>query len=137
MREFVEKSLGTEGLKKAVLVIAPADGSPLMRIMATELCHSIAAHYRDQGKHVLLLVDSLTRYAMALREVALALAQGQHAVNRPHAHVQRFDHRLFLQGIDLRRRHFQDVFAAEAAQVVDRLAQAIDHAAQPLSLIHI
>jgi flagellar biosynthesis/type III secretory pathway ATPase len=48
-----------------VLVIAPADESPLMRIMATELCHSIAAHYRDQGKNVLLLVDSLTRYAMA------------------------------------------------------------------------
>src|SRR5471032_2183947 len=75
VREFVEKSLGEEGLKKAVLVIAPADESPLMRIMATELCHSIAAHYRDQGKHVLLLVDSLTRYAMALREVALALGE--------------------------------------------------------------
>jgi len=75
VREFVEKSLGAEGLKKAVLVIAPADESPLMRIMATELCHSIAAHYRDQGKHVLLLVDSLTRYAMALREVALALGE--------------------------------------------------------------
>jgi flagellum-specific ATP synthase len=68
-------SLGKEGLKKAVLVIAPADESPLMRVMATELCHSIAAHYRDQGKHVLLLVDSLTRYAMALREVALALGE--------------------------------------------------------------
>jgi len=75
VREFVEKSLGEEGLKKAVLVIAPADESPLMRIMATELCHAIAAHFRDQGKHVLLLVDSLTRYAMALREVALALGE--------------------------------------------------------------
>ena len=47
VREFVEKSLGADGLKKAVLVIAPADESPLMRIMATELCHSIAAHFRD------------------------------------------------------------------------------------------
>ncbi|XLZ71128.1 flagellar protein export ATPase FliI [Massilia sp. SR12] len=75
VREFVEMSLGAEGLRKAVLVIAPADESPLMRIMATELCHSIAAHYRDQGKNVLLLVDSLTRYAMALREVALALGE--------------------------------------------------------------
>lgn len=75
VREFVEMSLGTEGLKKAVLVIAPADESPLMRIMATELCHTIAAHFRDQGRHVLLLVDSLTRYAMALREVALALGE--------------------------------------------------------------
>jgi flagellum-specific ATP synthase len=75
VREFVEMSLGAEGLRKAVLVIAPADESPLMRIMATELCHAIAAHYRDQGKNVLLLVDSLTRYAMALREVALALGE--------------------------------------------------------------
>jgi flagellum-specific ATP synthase len=75
VREFVELSLGKEGLAKAVVVIAPADESPLMRIMATELCHSIAAYYRDQGKDVLLLVDSLTRYAMARREVALALGE--------------------------------------------------------------
>jgi flagellum-specific ATP synthase len=75
VREFVDMSLGAEGLRKAVLVVAPADESPLMRIMATELCHSIAAHYRDQGKNVLLLVDSLTRYAMALREQALALGE--------------------------------------------------------------
>ena len=75
VREFVDKSLGPDGLAKAVLVIAPADESPLMRIMACELCHAIAAHFRDQGLHVLLLVDSLTRYAMALREVALALGE--------------------------------------------------------------
>ena len=75
VREFVEMSLGEDGLKKAVLVVAPADDSPLMRIRATELCHAVAAHYRDQGKNVLLLVDSLTRYAMALREVALALGE--------------------------------------------------------------
>ncbi|RJF96704.1 flagellar protein export ATPase FliI [Noviherbaspirillum cavernae] len=75
VREFVELSLGKEGLKKSVVVIAPADESPLMRLMATELCHSIAAHFRDQGKDVLLLVDSLTRYAMARREVALALGE--------------------------------------------------------------
>jgi flagellum-specific ATP synthase len=46
-----------------------------MRVRATELCHAIAAHYRDRGQHVLLLVDSLTRYAMALREVALSLGE--------------------------------------------------------------
>jgi flagellum-specific ATP synthase len=63
VREFIDLSLGEEGLARAVVVVAPADESPLMRIRATELCHSIAAHYRDQGKHVLLLVDSLTRYA--------------------------------------------------------------------------
>jgi len=75
VREFVDLSLGEAGLRKAVVVIAPADESPLMRLMATELCHSIAAYFRDQGKHVLLLVDSLTRYAMARREVALALGE--------------------------------------------------------------
>jgi flagellum-specific ATP synthase len=75
VREFVEKSLGPEGLKRAVLVVAPADESPLMRVMATEMCHSIAAHFRDRGQNVLLLCDSLTRYAMALREVALSLGE--------------------------------------------------------------
>ncbi|GAB2592592.1 FliI/YscN family ATPase [Dyella jejuensis] len=75
VREFIEHSLGPEGLKKAVVVVAPADESPLMRLMATELCHAIAAHYRDAGGNVLLLVDSLTRYAMAQREMALALGE--------------------------------------------------------------
>ncbi|HSD40206.1 MAG TPA: flagellar protein export ATPase FliI [Rhodocyclaceae bacterium] len=75
VREFIDMSLGPAGLARSVVVIAPADESPLMRLRATELCHSIAAHYRDQGQHVLLLVDSLTRYAMARREVALALGE--------------------------------------------------------------
>ncbi|MCH7345280.1 flagellar protein export ATPase FliI [Pelomonas sp. CA6] len=75
VREFIDLSLGAEGLARSVVVVAPADESPLMRLRATELCHSIAAHYRDQGRHVLLLVDSLTRYAMARREVALALGE--------------------------------------------------------------
>jgi flagellum-specific ATP synthase len=75
VREFIDLSLGEAGLRRAVVVVAPADESPLMRMRATELCHTIAAHYRDQGQHVLLLVDSLTRYAMAKREVALALGE--------------------------------------------------------------
>src|SRR5690554_4376 len=75
VQEFIYYSLGPEGLKKAVVVVAPANESPLMRLKAAELCHSIAAYYRDQGKHVLLLMDSLTRYAMAQREIALALGE--------------------------------------------------------------
>jgi flagellum-specific ATP synthase len=75
VREFIDDSLGREGLAKAVLVVAPADESPLMRMRATELCHSVAAHFRDAGHNVLLLVDSLTRYAMARREIALALGE--------------------------------------------------------------
>ncbi|MCH8179149.1 MAG: flagellar protein export ATPase FliI [Proteobacteria bacterium] len=75
VREFIDLSLGEAGLRRAIVVVAPADESPLMRMMATELCHAIAAHFRDQGQDVLLLVDSLTRYAMAKREVALALGE--------------------------------------------------------------
>jgi flagellum-specific ATP synthase len=75
VQEFLLHSLGEEGLRKAVVVVAPANESPLMRLKATELCHSIAAYFRDQGQDVLLLVDSLTRYAMAQREIALALGE--------------------------------------------------------------
>ncbi|MCY0773342.1 flagellar protein export ATPase FliI [Enterobacter cloacae complex sp. 2022EL-00788] len=75
VKEFIENSLQAEGLAKSVIVAAPADESPLMRIKATELCHTIASYYRDKGKDVLLLVDSLTRYAMAQREIALSLGE--------------------------------------------------------------
>ncbi|WMI97621.1 flagellar protein export ATPase FliI [Pseudomonas chlororaphis subsp. aurantiaca] len=75
VQEFIQHSLGPEGLRKAVVVVAPANESPLMRLKAAELCHSIAAYFRDKGNDVLLLVDSLTRYAMAQREIALALGE--------------------------------------------------------------
>ncbi|MBB1198995.1 flagellar protein export ATPase FliI [Enterobacteriaceae bacterium 89] len=75
VKEFIDNALGAEGQAKSVIVAAPADESPLMRIKATELCHSIASYYRDKGKDVLLLVDSLTRYAMAQREIALSLGE--------------------------------------------------------------
>ncbi|WP_145525942.1 flagellar protein export ATPase FliI [Yersinia rohdei] len=75
VKEFIEHSLQASGMAKSVVIAAPADESPLMRIKATELCHSIATYYRDKGKDVLLLVDSLTRYAMAQREIALSLGE--------------------------------------------------------------
>lgn len=75
VKEFIDHSLGAEGLAKSIVVAAPADESPLMRLKATELCHSIAAYFRDRGYDVLLLVDSLTRYAMAQREIALSLGE--------------------------------------------------------------
>ncbi len=75
VREFLEDSLGDEGLAKSIVVAAPADVSPLMRMKCAENAHVIANWFRDQGKHVLLLVDSLTRYAQAQREIALSAGE--------------------------------------------------------------
>ncbi|QKJ85613.1 Flagellum-specific ATP synthase FliI [Paramixta manurensis] len=75
VKEFIDHALQASGMAKSVVVAAPADESPLMRMKATEICHAIATYYRDQGKDVLLLVDSLTRYAMAQREIALSLGE--------------------------------------------------------------
>lgn len=73
VNEFVLKILGEEGLKRAVVVASPADDSPLMRVHGALLATSIAEYFRDQGLDVLLLMDSLTRYAQAYREIALAI----------------------------------------------------------------
>ncbi len=75
VREFVQEILGTEGLQKSVVVAAPADSSPLMRIHGAMQATSIAEYYRDQGKNVLLLMDSLTRFAQAQREISLAIGE--------------------------------------------------------------
>ncbi|MFC1507684.1 flagellar protein export ATPase FliI [Pseudomonadota bacterium] len=75
VREFIEHSLGPEGMKNAVVIASPADDPPLMRLRASMLCHRIAEFFRDQGHDVLLLMDSLTRYAQAQREIALAVGE--------------------------------------------------------------
>ncbi|MFT5392229.1 MAG: flagellum-specific ATP synthase [Gammaproteobacteria bacterium] len=73
--EFVHSVLGKEGLRRAVVVAAPADDPPLVRIHGAELATSIAEYFRDRGMRVLLLMDSLTRYAQAQREVGLAIGE--------------------------------------------------------------
>lgn len=73
VNEFVQKILGDEGMKRAVVVATPADHPPLMRMHGAMLATSIAEYFRDQGQHVLLLMDSLTRFAQAQREIALAI----------------------------------------------------------------
>lgn len=75
VKEFVEDILGEDGRRRAIVVAAPADLPPLMRMQGAAYATALAEHFRDRGKHVLLLMDSLTRYAMAHREMALALGE--------------------------------------------------------------
>tara|TARA_B100000446_G_scaffold46105_3_gene42175 strand:- start:14651 stop:16036 length:1386 start_codon:yes stop_codon:yes gene_type:complete len=75
VKEFIDHILGEEGLRRAVVVASPADDAPLMRLRASQLCTRVAEYYRDQGKNVLLLMDSLTRYAQAQREISLSIGE--------------------------------------------------------------
>ncbi len=73
--EFIERDLGDEGLKRSVVIIATSDQPALIRLKAAEVATTVAEYFRDQGKNVMLMMDSLTRYAMAQREVGLAVGE--------------------------------------------------------------
>lgn len=75
VQEFIEETLGPAGLARAVVVASPADDSPLMRLHGAWRATAIAEYFRDQGLNVLLLMDSLTRFAQAQREIALAIGE--------------------------------------------------------------
>lgn len=75
VKEFIEDILEDEGRARSVVVAAPADAPPLVRMQGAAYATAIAEHFRDRGRHVLLLMDSLTRYAMAQREIALAIGE--------------------------------------------------------------
>ena len=75
VKEFIEDILGEEDLKRAVVVASPADDAPLLRLRAAMYCTRIAEYFRDKQYNVLLLMDSLTRYAQAQREIALAIGE--------------------------------------------------------------
>jgi flagellum-specific ATP synthase len=75
VREFIEDNLGAEGLERAVVVATPADAPALMRLHGALYATSIAEHFRDRGRHVLFLMDSLTRFAQAQREIGLSTGE--------------------------------------------------------------
>lgn len=75
LREFIEKDLQEQGLKKSVVVVATSDQPPLVRMRGAYIATTIAEYFKNQGKKVLLMMDSATRFAMAMREVGLAIGE--------------------------------------------------------------
>jgi flagellum-specific ATP synthase len=83
VQEFIQQTLGEEGLAKSVVVAAPANVSPVLRLKATNLTHLVAEYFRDRGQNVLMLCDSLTRVAHAQREIGLAIGEPPTAKGYP------------------------------------------------------
>ena len=83
VQEFIQQTLGEEGLAKSVVVAAPANVSPVLRLKATNLTHLVAEYFRDRGQNVMMLCDSLTRVAHAQREIGLAIGEPPTAKGYP------------------------------------------------------
>jgi len=92
VKEFVERILGKDGLRRAVVVATPADNPPLMRLHGAWRATAIAEYFRDQGRSVLLIMDSLTRFAQAQREIGLAIGEAPATKGYPPSVFARLPH---------------------------------------------
>ena len=98
VREFVERTLGPEGLARSVVVVATSDDPPLLKRRALYLATALAEHFRDRGRQVLLLVDSLTRFAEAHRDIAMAAGEPPSARSFPPSTFSQLAHLVERSG---------------------------------------
>ena len=106
VKEFIEQIWDRKGWPARAVVAAPADTWPLMRLQGASYATSIAEYFRDQGKNVLLIMDSLTRYAMAQREIALAIGEAAATKGYPPSVFAKLPQLVERAGNGVKRRRF-------------------------------